>query len=85
MLIFKYPLEITDMQYVDLPAGAQILSVMNQHERLVLYALADESAKSLEPRRIIIRGTMRPAEICYGALFIGSVAFRDGALVHVFQ
>lgn len=61
--IWKYPLEvIIDKQTVFMPAGAQILSVENQHGRLCIWAIVDTSA-DLEDREIIVMGTGGPVPL----------------------
>lgn len=56
MVIHKYPLEITDVQEVPLPEGAQILSIGNQNGVLCLWALVNP-LKPIMPRRFRIVGT----------------------------
>lgn len=42
--IFKYKLQVNDEVAVALPAGAEILSVQEQHTKLCLWALVDPAA-----------------------------------------
>lgn len=42
--VWKFPLSVLDLQQVNLPRGAQILSVQTQHEQPCLWALVDPSA-----------------------------------------
>ena len=39
--IHKFPLELTDLQVLDLSPDAEILSVKAQHEKIRLWALLD--------------------------------------------
>lgn len=83
--IWKFDLEILESQEVRMPEGARVLSVENQMERLVLYALVDTQAPKME-RTVHIRGTGHPiAPRLIQAEFIGTVKMVDGALMwHVF-
>ena len=70
--IWKYPLEITDRQVINLPAGAWELSVLTAGERLFLYALVDPDQPT-EDMTIRIVGTGNPVEQDPG-FFIGTVS-----------
>lgn len=82
--IFKYVLDIEDVQTVELPEGAEILSVHNQNELLCLWALCNPDAPK-EARTIHIFGTGNP--VCDNpGRFIGTVLMWHGQLVwHVFE
>lgn len=79
--IWKYELEITDEQYIDMPKNARVLSAGNQNGKLCLWAMVSTEAK-LIPHRVAICGTGLP---CYESSgnFIDSV--QIGQFVwHVF-
>lgn len=59
MTIWKFPLEVTDVQDVALPAFAEIISAQNQGGTLFLWAIVDPDHKLLD-RRIHILGTGNP-------------------------
>lgn len=83
--IWKYSLLIVDRQTLKLPKKAEILSVFNQNDILVLYAMLDET-QELESRTIEIVGTGNPVPVDMGIdrKFIGSV--QQGRFVwHVFE
>lgn len=83
MKIYKYPLELTDVQEVHIPAAAPgtLLSVINQHGTLCLYAAVEPEDEPVACR-IYVHGTGHDI-ISPGANFIGTVEF--GPLVfHVF-
>lgn len=92
--IFKYNLEVTDKQTLKLPPGSHILSVMNQRDNIVLYALVwpTENKEVYEDVSIRIVGTGHdidffiPAERFGGGYkFLGTVSLHGGALMfHVF-
>jgi hypothetical protein len=80
--IYKYPLEITGVQPVDMPAGAKLLSVANQNGTLCLWAMVDTDAPN-DRRVIVICGTGHAMDDA-GLIFIGTVLM--GPLVwHVFE
>lgn len=84
MNIWKYPLEITDIQIVEMPSNAQILSAQMQGDALCLWVLVNMT-DAIERRSIEIIGTGNPmAE--YPRQFISTVQMHGGALVwHVFE
>jgi hypothetical protein len=56
MVVYKYPMEIKDIVELELPAGAEILHVEAQNDKLCLWALVDPEKPTLY-RRIRIAGT----------------------------
>lgn len=84
--IFKYHLDIKDLQILDLPLGSRILSVLNQNENLVLYAEHNTLEKCCEQRHIRVVGTGYYYDSPFKLEFIGSVSFHGGSLIfHVFE
>lgn len=83
--IYKYPLTMRACS-VDLPKGAEILSVANQGNRIVLYALVD-SEQPLEQRAIeLILTGQEIVTPQYLGRFVGTVLLDGGAfVVHVFE
>ncbi len=82
--VFKYRLEITGFQKIELPLNAEILTVQFQHDQLCLWALVD-SDSATEEREIKISGTGHPI-VNTNLKFIASVQELDGNLVwHVFE
>jgi hypothetical protein len=84
--IYKYPLPYEDIVILQLPYGAKILSVLNQHEKIVLYALIDTEKPKHQLVKIRIVGTGHPLEEnIKDYQFIGSVALSNQNLIfHVF-
>ena len=81
--VWKFPLHMTDLQYVDMPMGAEILTVQMQGEQCCLWALC-EPENVMRPREILIHGTGHPVGDI--GRYIGSVQMMGGALVfHVFE
>lgn len=57
--IWKFPLRITDEQWVSMPRGARVLSVQMQGDQACVWAIV-ESAATQEMRRLVILGTGNP-------------------------
>jgi hypothetical protein len=81
--IFKYPIEITDDQILQLPLDAQILCVKEQNGRIVLYALVN-LLNRLVPRYIFCRGTGHSADNLDCADWIDTVMLTNGLVFHFF-
>lgn len=82
--IFKYPINITDRQTINIPRNAKILCVQTQHEKPCLWAKVD-SDEPLVHRMIITHGTGHPIPETTGE-YIGTYQLKSGALVfHVFE
>jgi len=82
--IFKYPIQVTDHTRLTLPRGARILSVMNQREEIVLYALVEDSAYQNEAWEIEVRGTGHDASGLTDHTFLGTVEMHQVLMFHVF-
>lgn len=80
--IYKYPIEVTDVQHIEMNEGARILSVQTQQGRPCLWALVDTS----KPKRkveIHVHGTGHENTLDFH--YIGTFQLHQGALVfHVF-
>ncbi len=82
--IYKYPLEITDIQSIKLPEGYEILSVQFQWDQLCLWALVNPSANPILTTIEII-GTGHLMSQAHRQ-FLGTAQQFGGQLVwHVFQ
>jgi len=86
--IWKYELQITDMQTVMMPKGAEIISVDNQFSDVCMWAIVDTTCKP-KGRIIEIVGTGNPMidDDRVNRWFIGTVIRRpyDGFVWHVFE
>ena len=80
--IWKYVLELTDTQTVEMPDGAEILSVANQGDSACIWAIVDPEQEK-RTRTIEIFGTGHPVPSA-SRRFIGTALF--GPLVfHFFE
>lgn len=83
--IFKYALEVTDTQTVDLPADAVILTVQLQNGDPMLWALIDADTTQGQTRKIHIYGTGHPIRDRLGR-YLSTFQMQNGRLVfHVFE
>jgi len=84
MKIFKWNLQIVDFQEIEMPIGAQILSMQIQNENPQLWALVDEK-NATEKRSFITCGTGQEIPEDVGD-YIGTYQIENGSLVfHVFE
>lgn len=89
--IWRFPLPITDMPTLNLPAGSKVLSVgpprgpeLYSNDGMDLWALVDPTAAP-EPRSFRVVGTGNPMPPDAGR-FVGTVPSHGGALIwHVFE
>ena len=85
MQIWKLTLAVQDVQRLELPAGAGILTVQIQGGEPQLWALCDENAITKEPRHIAIYGTGNPMPDEAGD-YIATFQMLGGAAVfHAFE
>lgn len=82
--IWKFELETTDYQAIDVPAGFQFLKLDTQYSKPVFWALVNsENPKVRLEIRIV--GTGHPASIGNTYSYLGSYQLEGGALVfHAF-
>ncbi len=84
MTICKYPLMLlAKQQTLNLPDGAQILTVQSQGDAIVLWALVDQGGRNVS-RTFRIVGTGCPADDVCRRGYIGTVRL-DIFVWHVFE
>lgn len=82
--VHKYPLDLTDVQAIDMPRDAAILTIQVQHDVPVLWARVD-TANLTERRLIHLVGTGNPLPD-HAAGYIATIQLHDGRLVlHAFE
>ena len=83
--IFKYPLQITDFQTIEVKSPAILLSVAEQNNQIMMYAIVDDLEYGI-PVDVRIIGTGLPIkEDIENYKFLGTVKLEDGRLMfHVF-
>lgn len=85
MTIWKYRLPTRGTVAIDMPKGAELLSVHNQNDCIVLWAAVDDR-KPTQPRTFDVRVTGSCYATFTNVKFIGTVLLDDGAYVaHVFE
>ena len=83
-MIWKYRLDITDVQKILMPRGARLLCVQTQDEDPKLWAEVDPKM-AREERTILTVGTGNPIPWRLGA-YLGTYQLQQGRLVfHVFE
>lgn len=85
--IWKYPIEYTDDLAIEMPIGAEILSIQNHNDRLCIWAFVDPNAAT-ERRWFEVYGTGHEIDFNMNIVrkFIGTCQFNRGALVlHIFE
>jgi len=82
--IWKFPIEINDVNVIMIPIGAEILCVQIQYDEPWIWAIVDPEIPK-EPRVFRTFGTGTPIEDNPGN-YIGTYQLRSGSLVfHVFE
>ena len=85
MRIWKWTLQVTDLQSLALPEGAKLLAVQAQGDMPQLWALVDEKAL-IEHRTFATYGTGNPTPDGDLGQYVGTYQTHGGALVfHVFE
>ncbi|MBC2100613.1 DUF7352 domain-containing protein [Listeria booriae] len=82
--IYKYPLEIKDSQTIDVPAESIVISIKNQQEQPVLYAVVDADCEKKGQIRIECRGTGHMLSGEEPFELVETVLFANGNLVFHF-
>ena len=79
--IWKFPVEGVNNQSVEMPVGAQPLSLQVQGDQVCIYALVDTEAEK-EERLVQIFGTGRP--VANEGTFIGTFQMTGAVVFHTF-
>lgn len=83
--IWKFPLQITDLQDIPMPGGASLLSVQIQRSEPMLWALVTADAPNVL-RRLRIVGTGHPCDDVSAGQYVATFQSLSGLLVfHVFD
>lgn len=77
--IWKATLQPTDIQDIEVPEDAELLTARDQHEQLCVWFKCDPS-KPPSKRRIVICDTGHAAP--EGSRYVGTGFLQGGALVH---
>lgn len=82
LTIYKYPIEVTTKQQVNMPDRASIHHAAVQNDKLYIWAIVEKENK-IVPRTIYVYGTGHEFEN-WPEDFIGTVHFM-GLVLHVFN
>lgn len=83
--IYKYPIELTDEFEIEMPIGAEIISVHTQNGIPYLWAIVD--CPNTELRKFSLIGTGNPLENEFSKEdFIGTfLVYEDALVFHLFE
>ena len=85
MKIYKYEIEVTDQQTLQLPQQAEILSIQLQDGKIVLWALVDDKCELIKDNRFIeCYGTGHEIDDASELLFLDTIQYRGGVW-HFFE
>lgn len=83
--IFKYQLETTDVQRIEMPQGAEILCIQTQNEVPCIWALVEPNA-TVTKRTFEIFGTGHNVPENVNRTYVGTYQLHNGGLVfHCFE
>lgn len=83
--IWKFTILIIDRVQVQMPVGAEVLSVCEQYQKIVLYALVSPS-QPMSTRDFTVVGTGHTVHDSHRMKFIGTVSLSHGfSMFHVFE
>lgn len=83
--IWKFPLITTDINTIDMPIGAEILTVQEQYGKPCLWAVVDDDVEK-ERRVFAIYGAGHSVSVVTDKKYIGTYQLMEGALIfHVFE
>ena len=82
--IWKYPIEIADQQYLELPTSAEILSVQTQFDSVYVWVKLNPTVtRTARQLRLFGTGQLVPDS---GLRFVGTFQIQGGHLVfHLFE
>ncbi len=84
--IFKYKLEITDIQTVEMPEGSVILCIQTQNEEPHIWALVNPNNMFKKDRTFLIYGTGHTVSTEPNVKYIGTFQLQIGSFVgHCFE
>lgn len=85
MTVWKYALDLVEVQELSMPVGATVLHVDEQFGVPCMWALVDPDAE-VETRRFGVVGTGHPAPALSDGRHVGTFLMRGGEFVwHVFE
>lgn len=83
--VWKFSIPVADVVEIEMPQGAEILHVNEQHHCPTIWALVDPS-QPMEKRQFRFAGTGHPIQEEHIGKFIGTFFQFDGSLVfHIFE
>jgi len=85
-VIWKYELPIIDFFALQMPKGAEILTVQSQKDYAFIWALVNPAEAVFEPRSFRVIGTGHEFTNSSKCKYLGTIQEMGGALVwHIFE
>ena len=86
LTIYKFPIEITDNQTLEIKGCKGLISVIEQNKKLVIYSFVNTENKCIKLIDIMIAGTGNPisGKLQCNSNFLGTVSTATGLVWHVF-
>lgn len=81
LTVWKYPFTLE----MELPKGAEVLTVRMQGDQRTIWALVDLSASTLEKRTFLVVGTGSPIEESVQSLTYIDTYLEGGLVMHLFE
>jgi len=82
--IWKWRLEITDIQEIAMPEGTEIIAVAEQQGELMMWGICNISAPN-QTRVFAVVGAGNPAPDLSDSRHVGTVVMSYGLVWHVFE
>ena len=79
-IIYKYQLQTTDEQFIEMPLGAEVLTVQTQNEIPCIWVRVNPEHSKIR-YRFRIFGTGHPIEDNFVGKYIGTYQLKNGGLV----
>lgn len=75
--IYKYTLEVTDTQTLEMPNGSKLLTIQNQNNDIVLWVECDPNAKPTKYNFLIVGTGFEVPLLSNVQTYIGTVQIRS--------
>jgi hypothetical protein len=82
--ILKYPLEVTDIQTIELPFVHEVLTAQMQDGKLYIWVRVDDNILVSTEKKIAIYGTGHPLPEDCGR-YLSTIQYLKGQVYHIFE
>jgi hypothetical protein len=84
-VIYKYPLELQGLNIIEMPKGAEILSIQEQLATITIWAILNPDEETKEKRFFEIYGTGQPFPVNRNYNWLATCVMKTGFVWHVFE